>query len=802
MEILSDFRIALRGLWRSKSFAIAAALTLALGIGATTTIFTVVYGVLLRPLPYRDADRLVVIQGEKDFSTGPRLMNYSAAELEDFTGSLRAFSSVALTGANGFTLRGADGVEPIGGSTVSGTFFDTVGTAPLIGRLLGDEAEPNIVISERMWRRRFGGQADVLGQTLSLSASANNIETYTIVGVLPWAFQYPTARTDVWRPLKYVRARNEGNVNNRNNGGSVFLGRLRDGVSIADARRDAAQANDVLKPQFNASRADMRAKVTPIAEYVTGTIGPSLWILMGAVGLVMLVACANVANLILARQASRQRETSMRLALGAPRGRLIAYLLTESAIVAGAGGAAGIAITVGAIRLLQWMRPALLPRIDAIAVDLPVLAFAVAAAVLATLVAGLGPAIMSTRTDLLLAMRAASRSVVGASGRVRAALVVTEIAASIVLIVGAALLARSLAALVETDLGVNTERVMTAQLDLGLGQTLPAERQVEIARTLRDRIAAMPQVSQVGYGSGLPPNSEYFRMSFVLNNRANTTSTAHIITTVPASPEYFSVLQIPLLKGRFFTEADRPDAPPVGIVNRVTARQFFGEDDPIGQTIPFGKSSITIVGVVENVKYTGIANNGEGVLYRPFAQQPMRILIYVAKTTGEPSAIAADLRSIVRSYDPNISVGTVQPLTTWISDAVAQPRFRTVLLSSIAAITLLLAMVGLYGVVAYSTTQRTSEIGVRIAIGAQRADVVRLVLAEGTRLAALGIAVGMVGAYWATQVLATFLYQVTATDLTAFAGSAVALFAVALIATYLPARRAARVDPMSALRSE
>jgi predicted permease len=802
METFSDFRVAARGLLRSKGFFAASALTLALGIAATTTIFSVVYGVLLRPLPYRDAHRLVVIQGEKDFSTGPRMMNYSAAELEDFTSSVRVFSSIALTAVSGFTIRGTDGPEPISGATVSGAFFDTMGTPPLIGRVLGEEAEPNVVISERMWRRRFNGRADIIGQTVALSDPQNNFQPFTVVGVMPGAFQYPRPTTDIWRTINYARTTTERNINNRNAGGYFFVGRMRDGVTLDAARRDAAQANEVLKPQFANARLDMRAKVVPLAEWVTGTIGPALWILMGAVALVMLVAGANVANLILARQSSRQREMSMRLALGAPRGRLIAYLLAESAMIAAAGAVTGIAITVGAIRLLLWLRPALLPRLDAIDVDLPVLMFALICATVASLAAGLGPAIAATRTDVLLAMRAAARSVIGGSGRIRATLVVVEIAASIVLLVSAALFVRSLAALIDTDLGVNTENVITAQLDLGLGRTLPPERQWQIARSLRERIAQLPAVRAAGYGSGLPPNSEYFRMSFVLNNRENTASETHIITTVPSSPEYFSVLQIPLVRGRFFTDADVPEAPAVGIVNRVAARQFFGNDDPIGKSLPFGEGAITIVGVVENVKYTGIANDGEGVLYRPFAQQPMRIVVIVAKTTGDPAAVAADVRSLIRAYDPNIGFGTVQPLTTWVSDAVAQPRFRTLTLSSIALITLTLAMIGLYGVIAYSTMQRTSEIGLRVAIGAQRTDVIRMVLAEGLRLSLAGTGLGLIGAYWATRLLSSFLYGVTTTDLAAFAGSSIALLVVAMLAAYIPARRASHVDPMTALRAE
>jgi putative ABC transport system permease protein len=398
MDLFADFRVAARGLWRSKGFALAGAITLALGIAATTTIFSVVYGVLLRPLPYRDADRLVIIQGEKDFSTGPRLMNYSAPELEEFTAAARAFESLSLTAATAFTVRSDAGNEPISGATVSGMFFDTMGTAPIAGRLLGDEAEPNIVISERLWLRKFGGSPGALGQTMTMADYTNSYRTYTIVGVLPQPFQYPHARTDVWRTLTYARTTGDGNVNNRNAGGSVFVGRMRDGVTFSAAQRDAAQANDILKPQFQNSRMDMRSKVIALDDYVSGGIGRSLWILMGAVALVMLVACANVANLIMARQSSRQRERSMRLALGAPRRRLIGYLMIESAIIAALGVTAGTALAVGAVRLLQWMQPAQLPRLDSVEVDAPILVFAAMVAVVSSLLAGFGPALMATRT--------------------------------------------------------------------------------------------------------------------------------------------------------------------------------------------------------------------------------------------------------------------------------------------------------------------------------------------------------------------------------------------------------------------
>ncbi len=799
----ADLRIAIRGLARSKGFAAAATLTLSLGIAATTTIFSVVYGVLLRPLPYRDASSIVVIQGEKDFSTGPRMMNYSPSELEDFAGATRAFSSVAISGGAAFTIRTDAGIEPLSGATVSRDFFRTLDTAPLLGRWLDGAAAPEVVISERLWRGRFGAASDVLGKPMTLTDRENISRIYTVVGVMPREFQYPRAQTDLWRPLEYARATDERQINNRNAGGYLFLARMREGVNMDTARQDAARANAVLTPHFNPGREDMRSVVVTLPAHVSGAVGPALWILFGAVGLVLLVACANVANLIFARQVARTREVSLRLALGAPRRRLVSDLLGETLIVGLLGTLGGVTLAFGAIRLLQWIQPAQLPRLDSIAVDLPVLAFAIVTALATSLIAGAGPALVATRTDVMLIARSGSRGTAGTlARRARATLVVAEIAASIVLLVGAGLLMRSLAALMDTDLGVTTERVMTAQLDLSLGRSLTGERQTAIAEELVARIGAIPGVRSVGFGTGLPPNGEFMRVSFVLSNDANAGGVSHMVTSVPASPGYFDTLQIRLLQGRLFTAADSAASSLSVIVNREAARRFFGNENPIGRTLPMGKDQMSIVGVVENVKYTGVASPNEGVIYRPFGQAPFRFVILVARTTGDPDLIAGDLRQVIRTYDSDINIISILPLTTWVSNAVAQPRFRATLLSAIAVVTLVLAMVGLYGAIAYSTAQRTTEIGVRMAVGARRADVIRMVLGEGSRLASAGIVVGMVAAYWSAQVLTSFLYGVTATDLTSFAGAAMCLFAIALLATLVPASRAARVDPAIALRSE
>lgn len=805
VDVLADVRIAARGLLRSKGFALAGALTLALGIAATTTIFSVVYGVLLRPLVYRDVDRLVIIQGEKAFSTGPRIMNFSAPELEPFASATSVFSSIAIAGRTSLNIRDASGTRGVPGATVSGDFFKTLGTSPLLGRAIGDDAEPVIMISQRLWRQEFASSPDVLGTSLTLSDSALVERTYTIVGVMPSAFQLPDRRTDVWRTLAFARATGDGRVRELVPGGHEFYARLKDGVAFEAASADAAAAVDrVLKPHFRNSRLELYAKTSRLNDYVRGTMGPILWVLMGAVTLVLLVACANVANLILARQTSRGKELAMRLALGARRGRLIAYLMAEGAILAVFGAAGGIAITFGAIALLQYMQPSQLTRLDAVAIDLPVMIFASTIAIVSALLAALSPALLATRTDAALALRGGNRGV-AAAGIVRwlrSTLVVAEIATSMVLVVGASLLARTLVALMNTDLGVNTDNVIAVNLDMAPrpGRSMDEDRRRQMAVDLEARLAALPSVSAAGFGSGIPPALEQMRVSFILSN--GTSADSHMVTMVPASPGYFRTLEIRLIAGRLFDDGDDALSFPVVIVSREAARRFFGNDSPLGRTLPLLDKQVTIVGVVENVKYTGIASGPESTIYAPYAQQPMAVSVLFARTTGDPNQLAADIRSMIVSYDSGIGVPRLQTLDQWISDATAQPRFRAVLLGAIALITLSLAVIGLYSVIAYATSRRTPEIGLRIAIGAQRSDVIRMVLGEGVRLAAIGILLGLAASYGAARLLASFLYGVTTTDLAAFGGAPIALFVVTLVATYLPAHKAASVDPMTALRTE
>lgn len=803
MQGWPGLRVTLRSLARSRGFVAAGAGTLGLGIAATTTIFSVVYGVVLRPLPYADPPALVVIAGEKDFSTGPRIMNFSAPEIEEFAGATTAFASIASSAATGYTVRNESGVESISAAIVSGDFFRTMATPPLVGRWLADEAEPVAVISERLWRQRFGGADDVLGQGLTLTDREFVSRTFTIIGVMPHAFQYPHARTDVWRPLRYERSTGDRQILNRNAGGHVFVARLRPGVDLQEARRDAERANGVLLPTYTGGRVGMRATVTPLSDHVVGGMRPVLWMLLAAVGLVLLVACANVASLILARQASRLRELAVRRALGATRRQLVGHVTIESGIIGALGGAIGVAASLGAIRLLQWLQPAAIRRLDAVAVDAPVLAFAAGAALLASVAAGLGPAWLSTRADAAAAFRAGPRTTGSAiTRRVRNLLVVAEVAAAIVLLVGATLMARTLAALLDADIGINRQGVVAARLDLELGRSLSAARQVEVAEALRARVAAIPSVRDAGFGTGLPPTGEYLRFSFVLANEQQGTPTSHMVTGVPVGPGFFEALQIPLLRGRRFTDQDTAGQARTVILGREAARRFFGEADPIGRTLPIGRETMTVIGVAGDVKYTGITAPPEGVIYLPFDQSPFRIVILVARAEGDLALVTREMQQVIRTYDPDIHIAGIQPLTGWIAESVAEPRFRAILLLSIAGIALVLAMIGLYGVVSYTTLLRTPEIGVRMAIGAAQSDVVRLVVRDGARLAVAGTAIGILAGYAASSVLSRFVYGVAPTDPASFVVAAASLIAVALAASYLPARRAARIDPALALRTE
>ena len=798
-----DVRLGIRTLAKSPGFTAAAILTLTLGIGANAAIFSIVYGVLQRPLPYRDPASLVLVSAKRDFAGERRPSTFSAFEIADWTQGSRTLASLAGYSGADHALEARDVAEPLEGTLVSETFFSTIGQSPAVGRLLGpgDDLSPVAVISHRLWLRLYDGSPSAVGGAITLSGRG-----YTVVGVAAPNFRFPSDRVDVWTPMGQAK-QSDLALNYRRGGGVSFVARLKPGSTIAQARSDLEDVGRRLAIE----RPDVDSGVVPIVtlvvDSVAGAVRPALHMLLGAVVLVLLVASANVTNLLLARHAARERDIAVRLALGASRGRIIAHSMAESAIIGVGGCLGGILLAVGMVRTVVWLAPAQLPRLDAIHVDAPVLMFAVAIAAAGTLAASLGPAIQSSRQDASVALGATTRIAGRArAGRLRSILVAAELAVSILLLVGASVLARSFLRLLHTETGAKTDHVVVARLNFSLGRRLTEPQQRTLGAALVERVRALPGVRFAAMGSALPPNGRMVEVTLRDLPTARGIASEYLVNAAPTTADFFSALGIPLLKGRLFNEADDAAHARVMIMSADVARDLFG-DDPIGRTLslptPQGDSvTATVVGVVGNVKYKGLAGPAEPTLYVPFAQQPWPTAFLVARTMGEPTTMVADLRHAIGEVDRQIGVVSVRTLDDVLSQETAQPGFRTAVLSAVSGLAIALAAIGLSGVVGYSVSKRTAEIGVRVALGAGRRDVLWMVLREGLLLGAVGGAVGLAAAFALTRLLTSFLFGVTATDPLSFVLAATFLVVVVLAASYLPARRASRIDPITALRAE
>ncbi len=804
-SLATDLGLGLRTLRKSPGFAAAALLTLTLGIGANTAIFSVVYGVLQRPLPYRDPASLVLVSATRDFAGERRPSSFSAFEIEDWDQRSRSLASLAGYSPADLALKGNDVVEPLEGAFVSEKFFSTIGEPPVEGRLLGpeDDRSPVAVISHRLWLRLFDGDPSAVGGTLTLSG-----HVFTVVGVAAPDFRLPSDRVDVWTPMGQARQSELGPWLNERRGGRVsFVARLEPGTTLAEARSDLQDLGRRLALERADGDRGGVPVVTPLVESVAGPVRPALHMLLGAVVLVLFVASANVANLLLARHAARERDIAVRLALGASRGRLVAHGVAEALILGVGGCLAGILLAWGMVRALVWLGPAQLPRLDAIHVDGPVLAFAVAIAAAGTLAASLGPAIQSSRQDAARALGASARALGNPrAGRLRSALVAAELAVSVLLLVGASVLAHSFVRLLRTETGARTDHVLVARLNLALGRQLDEPRQVSLGAALVERVKAVPGVRSAAMSSALPPNGRMVEITLKDLPTAHGIAAEYAVNAAPTTPEFFGTLGIPLLEGRLFDEGDDAAHPRVLIVSADVARDLYG-DDPIGRTLVLpttghGRVTGTVVGVVGNVSYKGLAEPAEPTVYVPWAQQPWPTAFLVARTTDEPLALASGLREAIGQVDRQIGMVSLRTLDDVLLQEAAQPRFRATVLSAVAALALALAGVGLSGVVSYSVSKRTAEIGVRVALGASRPGVLWMVLREGLLLVAVGGSLGLVAALALTRVLARFLYGVTPTDPASFLLAATFLVAVALVASYLPARRASRIDPVVALRAE
>lgn len=800
--LLQDLRYAARAFTRRPSFTLAVVLTLAIGIGANSAIFSVVNGVLLRPLPYQGQDRLLRVFGRyAEFGR----TSFSYPDFVDLRAQATVFDRIAAYASSGITLTGGAEPERLQTAPVVGDLFGALGVRPLLGRTFRPEDERFgshrvVVLSHRLWTQRFSADPSVVGRIITLNGNP-----YVVVGVAPPEMRLP-ASADMWTPF----AANPASPPHRR---SEFLGviaRMKPGVSLERASGDVAAVAKRLSQDYPATNARFLTEVSLLRDEVIGSIRPALIVFTVAVALVLLVACGNVANLMLARAAARTREVAVRISLGAGRRRLIRQLLTESLFLALVGGALGLALAAWGVGAIKAMRPGNLPRIDEIALDWPVVAFTVAVSVLTGLVFGLAPAVQAARGDLRSALQAGGR---GASGggldRMRGALVAAQVAFALVLLIGAGLLIRSFARLQDVDPGFRPDNLITFRISLPSARYGSDTARRLFFDDLDRRLRAVPGAQSVGATTDLPIGGDYSYTSFEIEGMTERIPGV-MQDAVPLSvtPDYLRTLGIRIRSGRGFTAQDGPTSARVAIVNAAMARRFWRGKNPIGSRITLGDPSDpdvvwrTVVGVIDDTRLESLDREPYPQMLFPVSQQPSSVLDFAIRTSGPPTSIVPALRREVRALDPDLAVYSIKTMEERLAEVVAQPKVNLVVLAVFAVVALAIAAIGTYGVMAYAIAQRTRELGIRVALGASGDRVVRLVVRQGMMPALAGIGVGLIGALLGARLLSSLLYGVGTYDVPTFVAAIAALGAVALAACYVPARRAAHADPMLALRSE
>ncbi|HYY96897.1 MAG TPA: ABC transporter permease [Pyrinomonadaceae bacterium] len=807
-----DLRYGVRVLLKSPSFTLVAVFVTALGIGANTAVFSLFNAVLLRPLPYREPQRLVLLH-ENLPRLGWSLLNVSPAEYLDYKEQNRSLSEVAAFEGVNLNLTGQGEPVRVEAERVSPNLFALLGVAPDRGRAFAPEEDrPGagrvVVLSYGLWLRQFGADTSVLGRTVRLDE-----QPYTIVGVMPAGFQFPYAKTsfiapaELWVPLEISDAERANRAASFDYG---VVGRLKPGVTLAEAQADVERvAADSQRQHPEIYRGDAQVTTTVVGleqETVRG-VRPLLLILAGVVGLVLLIACANVASLLLARSTARRREIAVRRALGASTSRLVRQLLTESVMLSLAGGAAGLLLAAWVIDLIKRFGPADVPRLQEAGLHPQALVFTALISLAVGLLFGLAPALHGSRLDLSGALKeAGARAGRGREGkRLRSLLVMFETAAALVLLIGAGLLVNSLVRLLRVSPGFDPAGVAVARTTMPNARYPIAEQSKEAYRRILERVAALPGVRAAAVASNLPLAD---RRNIGLRVEGAPESAENTAYNAMVSEDYFRTMNIPVLRGRTFDEEDRPGGLPVVVVSESFARRFWPGADAIGKRIAWGgwqgADWLTVVGVVADVKDTTLDAEAEPAVYMPIFQLPRarENVVFLARTSGDAKELAAGLRREIGAVDEGLPVYDARPMAELVAASVAQRRFATWALAGFAAAALLLAAAGLYGVVSYSVTQRTQEIGVRMALGARAGDIFRLVVGQGLLLAGIGVAVGLGASLALTRVLAGMLFGVSAADPLTFAGVSLLLLAVAFVACLVPARRATKVDPLIALRYE
>ncbi len=811
-----DIRFGVRTLVKNPGFTVVALLTLALGIGANTALFSVVNGVLLNPLPYPQPDQLVTIHESKaNFATG----SISWPNFRDWRDDNQTFSSMAIYRRNSFTMLGTGNAEQVPGMYISSDFFRVLGVQPVIGRtfLKGEDeigAAQVAIISGGFWKRKFANSPDVLGKNLFLDG-----KDYTIVGVIPENFDLFLRNSNFMEIYLPIGQWGNNLLTDRGSGIGIHgIGRMKPGVSFAQAKDDMGRVSRNLAVAYPNKNKGIAAALITFKQTTVGDIQPFLLALLAAVGFVLLIACVNVANLLLARSTARSREFAIRASLGAGQGRLVRQLLTESILLALIGGGLGIVLASWATQAALSRLPLAMPRAGEVGLDSHVLIFTAAVSLLAGLFFGLAPAIKTSRTNLHDTLKESGRGGSGSRHRAHGVFVVVEMAMALILLIGAGLMIRTLAALSNADPGFNPQGVLTFGLSLppAMTKTNPAAVRAAFCE-LDARIRAIPGVANVSLSWAAVPMASDDETLFWPDGQQKPSNPNDMKWALQyvIEPDYLKAMRIPLKAGRFFTAQDDEHAPLVIVIDEVLAKQYFGNENPVGKRLNLDQynAPAEIIGVVGHVKQWGIDSDDSmelrAQMYRSFMQLPDPAMMQAAPGTGvivrsdgSASGIATPIRESLQAMNSQQVVSGTQSMESIISDTFADRRFSMTVLGVFAALALLLASVGIYGVISYLVGQRVHEIGIRVALGAQPRDVLRLVLGQGARMALLGVGIGLVAAVWLTKLMSTMLFGVSPTDPLAFAAAAILLTMVALSACYIPARRAIRVDPIIALRCD
>jgi len=802
LMLLNDLLYAARTLRKAPVFTAAAALTLALGVGANTAIFTVVNAEILRPLPYEQPDRLVRVF-EKNDKLNIQQFASSVLNYLSWKEQTKSLSALGSMGFATFNLTGTGDPEQFNGSPITPSLIPLLGIQPVRGRAFQEgEDRPGspavAMISEGLWKRRFGGDSALIGQTISLNGVAS-----TVVGIAPRALTTLT-NGDIWVPMTI-----DPNRENRLNHVIVTVARIAPGVSLEQARAEMDTVSQRVGMQYPEGK-DWGVFLMPFPRwFVQDQLRTALLVLLGAVVLVLLIACANVANLLLSRAASRQNEIAVRTALGASRSRLLRQLLTESLLLSCIGGAAGLLLAAWAVHLMNAGLPQNLLPIDDLKLDSSVLWFTLAITIATGILFGLAPALQTAKSDLNTVMKQGGRSSVGsARPLLRNTLVAGELALATILLIGAGLLMQSLLRLQQVRLGFQTDRLLTFQLSLPQSKYPDKTKAWAFYQALLPNLRSVPGVRAAAVCSGIPLGAGNYNTTPAtpMGKSLLPPGTAIPIDWRTISPGYFSAMEIPLVRGRYFTDQDGPDTPPVMLISQTAAQRLWGPEDPVGHIIRLGSNKnvtqFTVVGVVGDVRSTALSRDPSPTMYFPAANRMWPLMDIVVRTQMEPMSAISAVRQKIHELDSELPMSTIRTMDQWVTSNAVQPRLNSVLLAVFAMVALLIAAIGIFGVLTYSVNQRTREIGVRMALGAQRTNVLRLVVREGMLVALAGIGAGLAGAIALSRLLATLLFGVNARDFATFATVTAVLVIVALISCYLPARRATRVDPIIALRYE